>query len=104
MFGRLGYPDVKVLVVLNRRSDRDRIVLADAEAVLHRPVNFTLPNDYENCVEAMTLGQFVQRYAPSGGVSTGVRHLASGLTAGVTGGAPPAPAGGSRLARLLGLR
>ncbi len=102
MFQRLGYPDEKIAVVLNRRAERDRITIADAERVLGRPVAFTLPNEYEHCSDAITVGQFVQRFAPTSPFATAVTRLAAGLgTAGTIRRAGP---NGSRLARFLGFR
>lgn len=102
MFRRLGYPDEKIAVVLNRRADRDRIAIADAERVLNRPVAFTLPNEYEHCSDAITVGQFVQRFAPSSSFSAAMTRMAAGI--GTSGTVRRAASNGSRLARFLGFR
>jgi pilus assembly protein CpaE len=107
VFSRLGYGPEKVVIVANRRSDRDRISVSDAEKVLGRPVDFRIPNDYAACADAITNGQFVQRYAPSSPLVASLHVIATKLGGG-TGGqsngsmnGQPAP---SRLSKLFGRR
>jgi pilus assembly protein CpaE len=107
IFTRLGYPKEKVAVVVNRRSDRDRIALDDAEQVLGRAVDVSVPNDYASCADAITFGRFVQEHAPASPLVDGVAQMAATLT----GEAPtamrpvvPAPTSGSRLSRLFARR
>ena len=106
VLGRLGYPTDKLIVVANRRSDRDRIAVADAEQVLRRPVTLTLPNDYTSCSDAITTGAFVQRHAPTSSLVSAFSGLADHLTgvgtaAGLVAGARDDR---SRLFKLFGLR
>lgn len=106
VLGRLGYPADKIVVLINRRSERDRILLEDAEQVLRRSVGVTLPNDYLACADAITTGTFVQRHAPASPLVGAFSTMADILT-GVprTTPVPAAPhAEGSKLLRLLGLR
>lgn len=106
VLGRLGYPAEKIVVLINRRSDRDRILLEDAEQVLRRPVNVTLPNDYLACADAITTGTFVQRHAPTSPLVPAMTAMANVLTGiEITAAVPPVPrAESSKLLRLLGLR
>lgn len=106
LFYRLGYGYEKVLIVVNRRSDRDRISVSDAEKVLGRPIDFSVPNDYASCSDAITHGQFVQKHAPGSPLGAALRPLASQLT-----GADPRESqadsmasGKSRIARFFGMR
>lgn len=98
VFARLGYPPEKIVLVVNRRSDRDRITVADAERVLGRPIEHRLPNDYAACSDAIMHGQFVQKQAPSSPLVSAVSAMASMLT-----GTPNGAEGGerSRLSRLF---
>jgi pilus assembly protein CpaE len=106
VLGRLGYASDKIVVLINRRSDRDRILLEDAEQVLRRSVGVTLPNDYLACADAITTGTFVQRHAPNSPLVSAFAAMADVLT-GVQGNRaiPAVPRSeGSKLLRLLGLR
>ena len=77
VFARLGYAAEKLVIVANRRSDRDRISLSDAEHVLGRPIAVRLPNDYASCADAITNGDFVQRFAPTSPLVAAVSTLAT---------------------------
>jgi pilus assembly protein CpaE len=104
VFTRLGYPESKVRIVVNRQSDRDRISLGDAERVIGRRIATPLPNDYTACADAITFGRFVQAQSPSSPLVPAMRALAASL-AGVPDDAEPVRNGrsnGSRLARLFG--
>ena len=106
VFARLGYENDKVALVVNRRSDRDRISVTDAEKVLGRPIDFTLPNDYASCSDAITHGQFLQKHAPASPLVASLKSVASNLTgsdpfvSGTQNGVPER----SRLSRLFGKR
>ncbi len=80
VFARLGYPAEKIVIVANRRTDRDRISMAGAERVLGRDIAYTLPNDYATCSGAITQGAFVQRYAPSSPLVGAFTAMAAALT------------------------
>ena len=106
VFSRLGYTNDKVSVVVNRRSDRDAISLPDAEKVLSRRVDFSIPNDYLSCSDSITQGQFLQRHAPASPICATLKAVASSLTGGdpfaspTQNGTPER----SRLSRLFGKR
>lgn len=106
VFVRLGYPADKVMTVINRRADRDRISVSDAERVLGRRVDARLPNDFESCSDAITFGQFLQQHAPNSSLVGAFRTLA-GMLAGDASVTEPTTNGhrtGSRLSRLFGRR
>jgi pilus assembly protein CpaE len=105
VFARLGYPETKVNVVVNRQSERDAIPAADAERVIGRRIDFKLPNDYASCADAITYGRFVQEQAPaSAPVVTAVARMAATLTGNLDAatGDRGARSQGSRLSRLFG--
>lgn len=103
MFARLGYGQDKVLLIVNRRTDRDRITVAGAEEVLGRSINYWLPNDYTACSGAITQGQFAQRFAPASPLVDAFASIAHALGGqGATKGANGKPAERSRLSRIFG--
>lgn len=107
IFTRLGYAREKVAVVVNRRTDRDRIALADAEQVLGRAIDASVPNDYASCADAITFGRFVQEHAPMSPMVDGVATMAAMLTGEPNLARPagsPTASSGSRLSRLFARR
>ena len=103
MFARLGYPAEKVLLIANRRTERDRITVDGAAEVLGRAISFWLPNDYTTCSGAITQGQFAQRFAPASPLVESFGLIARSLngqgSAAAVNGKPSQP---SRLSRLFG--
>jgi pilus assembly protein CpaE len=101
---RLGYPDSKLFVVVNRHHSGDVLSLGDAKDVLGRDVFWSIPNDYRAFADALTRGRpvtdkdassplgrnFVQLAAKLGGTS---QTATSGSTT---------PTQASRFSRLLG--
>jgi pilus assembly protein CpaE len=100
---RLGYPDDKIYVVVNRWQSADVVSTADAAQVLEREVFYKIPNDYKILSAALTKGQSVSQYDASSPLATSYAGLAAKL-----GGSAPAATDGngktnsSRLGRLLG--
>jgi pilus assembly protein CpaE len=101
VFARLGYTSEKIVLVANRRTDRDRISLTGAERVLGRPINYTLPNDYATCSGAITQGQFMQRQLATSPIVPAIHAMAVALSGHTNGTADKAPEP-SRLSRLFG--
>ncbi len=104
VFSRLGYSPEKITVALNRRTDRDRVAVADAERVLGRLIDSKLPNDYGTCADAMTYGRFVQQQSPASPFVPAISALATTLSGDVSIDANGSNGsyGPSRLARLFG--
>jgi len=98
---RLGYPDEKVHVVVNRHQSSDLVSVADATAVLGRDIFHRLPNDYKTSAAALMKGVPVLEL-------DGSSHLAyayDGLASRVNGGATEksqGPRRGLRLGKLFG--
>lgn len=59
LFQRLGYPESRVQLLINRASARDRLGTDDVVRALGRPVLGELPNDYAACEYATTAGVFI---------------------------------------------
>ncbi|HEX6533497.1 MAG TPA: hypothetical protein VF041_02815 [Gemmatimonadaceae bacterium] len=104
---RLGYPDEKLCVVVNRWQSQDVLSTADATEVLKRDLFWKLPNDYRTAAAALTRGVPVAQYDPSTKLALSFQQLAARLGGaafvhranGTTNGT-----GGSRLKRLLGMK
>ena len=85
LFRRLGYPDEKMCVIVNRyhaaRRARSGEVLSlkDATDVLKFPIAFTLPNDYRIATQALNLGVPVGEVGEESQLATDFRQLAAKL-------------------------
>ena len=112
LFGRLGYHDDKVRVVLNRYDAADGLSPADAVQVLGREIFWKLPNDYHGCAEALGRGKPVVVHRPESALArayTGLAAQLAGPAAGITSGNGNGHGNGhadetNRLARKLRLR
>lgn len=103
---RLGYPDEKLCIVVNRFQSTDVLTAADAASLLKRDIQWKLPNDYQTTAAALMKGvpvvehdaasklawSYSQLAAKLGG--SGVAHSANGNGAGGR---------GSRLRRIFGI-
>jgi len=105
LFGRLGYPDEKVVVVANRAQPSDLISPADAAKVLDREVYFRLPNDYRASEAALTRGLPVVTHDPNTALAKAYVALAAKLAGaeGATDGPATRDTQSSRFGRLLGI-
>jgi pilus assembly protein CpaE len=81
---RLGYPDEKLRVVINRHQPMDVLSVGDAESVLEAQIFWKLPNDYRSATEALTKGQAVADHAAHSKLAQSYTQLAAKL-----GGGPP---------------
>lgn len=80
VFRRLGYPNEKLGVVVNRYQSEDVVSPAEAAEVLKAEIFFRLPNDYPTCSRASTDGVPVSMIAPQSKLSAAYRQLASRLS------------------------
>jgi pilus assembly protein CpaE len=106
LFGRLGYQDDKVHVVVNRYQTGGMITLEDARAVLKRDVTITLPNDYKTSEDALMQGAPTVVHAGATPLAASYRALAAQLGVGAgaaANGKPTAQPAASKLGRLLSL-
>jgi len=98
---RLGYPDEKVHVVVNRHQSSDLVSVSDATAVLGRDIFHRLPNDYKTSSAALMKGVSVAELDASSHLAHAYDGLASRVNGGPTG-KSRGPRRGSRLGKLFG--
>lgn len=94
VFRRLGYPNEKLAVVINRFQSGDVVTPAEAADVLKADIFFRLPNDYRTCSQASTDGVPVGAAFPDTKLAAAYIQLAQKLSGA---GDPGAGANGSRL-------
>lgn len=102
---RLGYPDEKLCVVINRYQSGDVLSLDDAADVLKCDVFWKLPNDYRSAMDAMTKGVPVVERHPDTKLAWSYNQLAAKLGGAVADpvGAPRVN-GSSRLRQMFGMK
>src|SRR5688572_10535992 len=83
VFRRLGYPNDKLGVVVNRYQSEDVVSPAEAAEVLKTEIYFRLPNDYPTCSRAATDGVPISVTAPQSKLAASYRQLAQKMS-GVT--------------------
>lgn len=98
IFRRLGYPNGKLCVIVNRYQSGDVLSVSDAEDLLKTEIYFRLPNDYKLMAEANSRGLTAQQVDASAKVSQAFVALASKLT-----GSDESPANGHVGSRLRNL-
>jgi pilus assembly protein CpaE len=76
VFRRLGYPNEKLGVVVNRYQSEDVVSPSEAAEVLKSEIFFRLPNDYLTCSRASTEGVPIGVLAPQSKLSASYRQLA----------------------------
>lgn len=74
---RLGYPDEKFCIVVNRFQSDDVLALRDAAEALGRPVYWSLPNDYRTSVLAQNKGIPLLAAAGESKLAATYAHLAT---------------------------
>ena len=101
---RLGYPDSKLFVVVNRFHSGDVVTPADAKDVLGRDVFWKIPNDYRAFSDALTRGRPILDRDTSSPLARSFIQLAaklSGTSEGESENGVATPPGGNRLGRIL---
>jgi pilus assembly protein CpaE len=101
---RLGYPDAKLFVVVNRFHSGDVVTVNDARDVLGREVFWKIPNDYRAFADALTRGRPITDRDANSPLAKAFIQLAAKL-----GGTSEAegdngvavPSGGTRISRIL---
>jgi len=79
LFRRLGYPERKVHVVLNRHSPKATVDEHEIERVLTLPVSATVRNDYPRLRKALDDGSLLHDVARGSGVHRDVERVARAL-------------------------
>jgi pilus assembly protein CpaE len=106
---RLGYPDTKLFVLVNRFHSGDVVTLNDAKDVLGREVFWKIPNDYRAFADALTRGRPVTDLDAASPLAKAFMQLAAKLggtseSEGSSNGATAVTAPGSRIGRILRIR
>jgi pilus assembly protein CpaE len=79
LFRRLGYPERKIHLVLNRHSPRATVEEKEVERVLGLPVTATVRNDYPRLRKALDEGSLLDDTARGSGVHRDVERVARAL-------------------------
>jgi pilus assembly protein CpaE len=95
IFRRLGYPNEKICVVVNRYQSSDVVSASEAVDVLKADLFFKIPNDYRLSLEAATAGVPVAKSHPESKLGSAYLQLAQKL-AGSSVSDSPASGNGSR--------
>ena len=102
---RLGYPDEKIAIVVNRHQSTEVLSTEDAVKTLNRPVFHLLPNDFKTAEGAVSKGAPLAEYDKSSRLTQSYSTLARKLT-----GAPHDPSSngkergaGTRLGRIFSI-
>ena len=82
VFRRLGYPNEKLGVVVNRYQSEDVVSPSEAAEVLKTEIFFRLPNDYPTCSRASTEGVPIAVHAPQSKLAAAYRQLANRISGG----------------------
>jgi pilus assembly protein CpaE len=109
LFQRLGYPDDKIAVVVNRHQSNDVVSNGDAEKLLGRPILHAIPNDSRTSAAALAQSTSVTAADANSPLAKSYLALAAKLAASLRGntGEQPAhsgePTAGSRFGKLFRL-
>ena len=82
VFRRLGYPNEKLCVVVNRYQSEDVVSPGEAAEVLKAEIYFRIPNDYLTCSRASTEGVPIAVNAPQSKLTASYKQLATRLSGG----------------------
>jgi pilus assembly protein CpaE len=82
IFRRLGYPNEKLCVVVNRYQSNDVLTASDATNVLKADIYFKLPNDYKSASESATAGAPILQSHPDARLAIAYQQLAQKLAGG----------------------
>jgi pilus assembly protein CpaE len=80
IFRRLGYPNEKLCVVVNRLQSGEVISVSDAVDALKTDIYFKLPNDYKTMAEAMSRGVSAAEVDPQSKIAAAFATLATKLS------------------------
>jgi pilus assembly protein CpaE len=89
IFNRLGYPNKKIRIVVNRWSKNIELDQKQVEDFLGEKVIGFIQSDYRAAVNSINLGQPLIESAPTSKVAADLRHLAAQLFDGQTETGPP---------------
>jgi pilus assembly protein CpaE len=104
IFRRLGYPNEKICVVINRYQSGDVVSAAEAADVLKADIFFKIPNDYKAASESATSGIPIAKSHPDSKLAVAYLQLAQKLGGGSLPGAVPENGSRSKLRQLFSRR
>ena len=76
LFGRIGFRDERVRLVLNRYLPSDEIPRDKVEGIMKCPVFFAVPNDYPTVISSVNRGKLLREIAPEKEVTKSFRQMA----------------------------
>lgn len=76
LFGKLGYSNEKVQILVNRFMENDEIKAEDAEKVLNKEIYWKIPNNYFTMMAAINKGVPVSEINPTSNVARSYKELA----------------------------
>jgi len=92
IFRRLGYPNEKLCIVVNRYQSNDVLTASDATNLLKADIFMKLPNDYKSASESATSGVPIIKSHPDSRLAVAYQQFAQKLVGGPsdeqTGGEP----------------
>ena len=90
LFGRLGYDQQKIKVVLNRYQKASKITLDVVADTLKLPVAHTISNDFVSIIDAINRGVLLSEAAPRAKLTQDIAGLVSVVSGQASGEAPRA--------------
>ncbi|MBI3616340.1 MAG: hypothetical protein HY211_07485 [Candidatus Omnitrophica bacterium] len=91
LFDRLSYDPAKLILVLNRGDASGRVDLSTIEETLGRPMQWSIPNDYETTVKAINQATTVQAIKPLGKLADNIEQMVAKHILGQTSSTPFSP-------------
>lgn len=79
LFGKLGYDNEKIKLVLNRYMENEEIKTSDIEDVVKQKVYWKIPNNYLTMMSAVNKGEPVNRINPDSNIALNYKDFASKL-------------------------
>jgi pilus assembly protein CpaE len=76
----MNVPDQRLLIIVNRYSDRASMSLADLSEGFHFNNFFALPNDYQNVAQSANVGQPLLEFARDAAITRDLVTLTESLT------------------------
>jgi len=76
LFGRIGFRDERIRIVLSRFLPSDEIPRGSIEGIMKCPVFFAVPNDYPTVISSVNRGKLLREIAPDKEVTKSFQQMA----------------------------
>jgi pilus assembly protein CpaE len=76
LFGRIGFRDERIRLVLSRYLPSDEIPKESIEGILKTPIFFAVPNDYPTVISSINRGKLLREIAPDKEVTKSFHQMA----------------------------